>query len=77
LDSHAPPRCDAFFTDNAWADLMNDDRVAVKKDYGCRVFSATTREKLFKWLDEIKASMTPEHEDGLMWAYARYRKPQT
>jgi hypothetical protein len=56
---------------------MNDDRVAVKKDYGCRVFSATTREKLFKWLDEIKASMTPEHEDGLMWAYARYRKPQT
>ena len=70
------PYCDAFFTDKAMADLMNDDRVAVEKTYGCEVFSASTRETFFKWLDEIKASMPPEHADALKWAYARYRNPQ-
>jgi len=57
------------------ADLMNDDRVAVEKIYGCKVFSAASREEFFKWLSDLKASMTSEHADGLSWAFARYRKP--
>ena len=71
------PYCDAFFTDNAMANLMNNKRVAVEETYGCKVFSASSREELFKWLGEVKANMTPEHADGLRWAYGRYRKPQT
>jgi hypothetical protein len=69
------PYCDAFFTDKAMADLMNDDRVAVENLYGCKVFSAASREEFFKWLSDLRANMTPEHADGLSWAYARYRKP--
>jgi len=45
----------------------------LKENMGCKVFSASTREKLSEWLDEVNASMTPEHADGLKWAYPRYR----
>jgi hypothetical protein len=55
------PYCDAFFADKAMADLMNDDRVAVEKIYGCKVFSAASREEFFKWLSDLKANKTPEH----------------
>jgi hypothetical protein len=68
------PYCDAFFADNAMAELMNYYRVAVEKTYGCRVFCASTRNALLAWLNSIKTSMTPEHVDGLRWAYVRYRK---
>jgi hypothetical protein len=62
------PYCDAFFADKAMADLMNDDRVAVEKIYGCKVFSAARREEFFKWLSDLKANKTPEHADGLSLA---------
>jgi hypothetical protein len=59
------PYCDAFFADNAMAHLMNDGRVAVEKIYGCKVFSAGSREEFFRWLSDLKANKTPEYADGL------------
>jgi len=40
---------------------MNDDRVAVEKIYGCKVFSAASREEFFKWLSDLKANKIPEN----------------
>ena len=68
------PYCDGFFADKAMAELMKDKRVAVEETWGCRVFSAASKDALFAWLSEIQASMTPEHGKALGWAYARYRK---
>jgi len=76
--SHAStyaPYCDAFFADKAMADLMKDDCVAVEKNYGCKVFSAASRDEFFKWLTDLKANMTPEHAVDLRQEYTRYRKP--
>ena len=61
--------------DKAMADLMNDDRVAVERIYGCKAFSAASREEFFKWLSDLKTNMTAEHADGLNLAHSRYRKP--
>jgi len=32
-----------------------------QKIYGCKVFSAASREEFFKWLSDLKANKTPEH----------------
>jgi hypothetical protein len=69
-----PPYCDGFFADKAMAELMKSKRVAVEQTYGCKVFSAANKDALFSWLDDIQASMTPEHKEALRWAYARYRE---
>lgn len=67
------PYCDAYFTDKAMADLMNDERVAVERIYGCKVFSAASHEEFFKWLEGLKANMTHEHVERLSMTYAWYR----
>ena len=68
------PYCDAFFADNAMANIMKDKRVAVEKEWGCKVFSSSNRGQFSKWLGDLKASMTPQHLKDLAWAYPRYRK---
>ncbi len=67
------PYCDGFFADKAMAALMTSKRVAVEETYGCKVFSASSKDVLFGWLSDIKASMSPEHADALGWAYRKYR----
>ena len=67
------PYSDAFFTDKLMADLLRDKNVAAEKTFGCRVFSAAHWPEFFRWLDQIEASMTAEHSDGLGWAYPKYR----
>jgi hypothetical protein len=63
------PYCDAFFTDRFMADLLSDVNVAVERAFGCRVFSASKWSEFFGWLDDVEASMTAEHAEGLKWAY--------
>ena len=67
------PYCDAFFADNAMADLLNDPHVNVEQDFGCEIFSASKMSKFFSWLEKVRSSMTADHADGLGWAYAKYR----
>jgi len=63
------PYCDAYFTDNVMAKLMNSRRVRVEQDFGCKVFSAESKGDFLAWLKTLESSMTPEHADDLSWAY--------
>jgi hypothetical protein len=63
------PYCDAFFTDRAMADLLNDKNVGVEVTHGCSVFSASNWGSFFKWLDDLEAGMAEDHADGLRWMY--------
>jgi hypothetical protein len=67
------PYCDAFFADRAMANLLNDPLVNIEQDFGCKIFSASKMEEFFRWLDDVKSRMAPDHADGLMWAYPQYR----
>jgi hypothetical protein len=67
------PYCDAFFADRFMADLLNDPNVAVEQTFGCKIFSVARWPEFFRWLDNVKSSMTAEHLDGLSWAYPNYR----
>jgi hypothetical protein len=71
------PYCDAFFGDRFMADLLNDVNVAVEQAFGCKVFSSAKWPEFFGWLDSIEAGMTPDHADGLGWAYPKYRPKAT
>ena len=68
------PYCDAFFTDRFMADLLNDKHVNAEQTFGCKVFSVSRTADCFCWLEDVKSRMTPDHADGLRWAYAKYRK---
>ena len=70
------PYCDAYFTDRAMANLMEDKRVSVEATYGCKVFSSSklSLSQFKDWCDGLKASMTSQHAEDLTWAYQRYRK---
>lgn len=67
------PYCDALFTDNFMADLLNDKHVDVERTFGCKVFSVSSMKEFFSWLEGVKARMTGDHADGLAWVYSRYR----
>ena len=67
------PYCDAFFTDDFMAELMEHKLVSVSGTYGCKVFSTASMAEFFDWLAEVKSRMTPEHARDLGWAYKRYR----
>jgi hypothetical protein len=67
------PYCDAFFTDDFMARLMNDKCVSVEETFGCKVFSVPSMAQFFDWLDETKSRMTAAHAEDLGWAYPRYR----
>jgi len=66
------PYCNAYFADRLIADLLNDSNVAVNTTFGCKVFSAAKWPAFFAWLDNVESNMTPEHADGLTWAYPKY-----
>ncbi len=68
------PYCDAYFTDKAMANLMEDKRVAVEATYGCRVFSSSRMSQFREWCDRVEFSMTAQHAEDLTWAYKRYRE---
>jgi hypothetical protein len=67
------PYCDAFFTDRFMADLLNDKQVGAETTFGCKVFSGSRMADLFVWLEDVKSQMSPDHADGLTWAYPKYR----
>jgi len=67
------PYCDAFFTDRFMADLLNDSHVDAERSFGCKVFSVSKTAEFFGWLEDVKSRMTPDHADGLTWAYPKYR----
>lgn len=68
------PYCDAYFTDRAMANLMEDKRVGVEAMYGCKVFSSSKVSQFKDWCADLKSSMSPQHAEDLTWAYERYRK---
>lgn len=65
------PYCDAYFTDNAMADLMKDELVKVEADFGCKVFSVENKDSFLLWLEALESQMTPAHAEDLSWAYPR------
>jgi hypothetical protein len=65
------PYCDAYFTDNAMAKLMKDQRVSVEADFGCKVFSVDSKDDFVAWLEALESQMTPEHAKDLSWAYPK------
>jgi hypothetical protein len=71
------PYCNAFFTDRFMADLLNDRHVDAEQTFGCKVFSVSKTAEFFDWLDDVRSRMTPEHADGLTWAYPKYRAKGT
>jgi hypothetical protein len=67
------PYCDAYFADKWMAHLMEDSRVSVEKTFGCKVFSSSSIQQLYQWLDDLKATMRQQHKIDLAWAYPKYR----
>jgi len=67
------PYCNAFFTDDFMARLMNHRCVSAEKTFGCKVFSLASMTQFFDWLEETKSGMTAAHLDELGSAYPRYR----
>lgn len=63
------PYCDAFFMDNAMADLVCSPLVQLDKKFKTKVFCLNTRTDFLAWLDEVEAAMTPEHVAALETAY--------
>ena len=63
------PYCDAFFMDQAMAEIVRRPGVDLEQRYGTRVFSFSNLDDLVAWLDSLEAEMTSEHKEGLMVAY--------
>jgi hypothetical protein len=63
------PYCDAVFVDKRMAAIMLDPRVNLTKRYGTRVFSETNWKAFEAWLDSLDANLSPEHLEGLSYAY--------
>jgi hypothetical protein len=71
------PYCNAFFTDRFMADLLNDRHVDAEQTFGCKIFSVSRTADFFRWLEDVKSSVTADHADGLTWAYPKYRSNGT
>lgn len=63
------PYCDAFFMDKAMAEIAADRRLSLEQKYGVRVFSLNNLGQFFDWCDEVEASMSAEHREGIQDAY--------
>ena len=63
------PYCDAFVMDNAMASIVADPDIHLESRYGTKIFSLNNWEQLFIWLDDLEASMSQEHREGLIAAY--------
>lgn len=63
------PYCDAFFMDQAMADLVQQPTIRLEQRYGTRVFSLNNLDDFLAWLDDLEAGMTPDHIAGLRNAY--------
>jgi hypothetical protein len=63
------PYCDAFFMDNAMAELVKQPTVALEERYGTKVFSANNLNDFLVWLDELEADIDEEHLSSLKAAY--------
>jgi hypothetical protein len=51
------------------AKLMKDQCVGVELDFGCKVFSADTKDDFLAWLETLESRMTAQHANDLSWAY--------
>jgi len=67
------PYCDAFFMDQAMADLVCQPTVGLEQRCGTRVFSLHNLDEFMAWLDGLEAGITPEHFVGLKNAYPNPR----
>jgi hypothetical protein len=63
------PYCDGYFTDNAMAKLLKEQRVRVEQDFGCKVFSVDSKDDFLAWMETLESRMTAEHANDLSWAY--------
>ena len=63
------PFCDAIVLDQPMAELVNNPRVGLTRDYGTKVFSLNNWDGLFAWIDDVENEITPEHEQALEAAY--------
>lgn len=63
------PYCDAFFMDQAMADLVRQPTIKLEQRYGTRVFSLNNLDDFLAWLDDLEVGMTPDHIAGLRNAY--------
>ncbi|GAM98157.1 hypothetical protein U91I_01788 [alpha proteobacterium U9-1i] len=63
------PYCDAFFMDNAMAQMMRDPRIALEQRFGTKVFSISNWKQFLNWIEEVDGSLSPEHLRDLKIAY--------
>lgn len=63
------PYCDAFFMDQAMADLVRQPTVGLEQRYRTKVFSLNNLDAFLAWLDDLESSLTPIHSAGLRNAY--------
>ncbi|MFG6728536.1 hypothetical protein ACGY1D_13500 [Burkholderia pseudomallei] len=70
------PYVDAFVMDQPMAELVSHPGVRLAERYGTRVFSLNNWDELFAWFDELEATMTDEHREGLLDAYPYLRARQ-
>lgn len=63
------PYCDAFFMDQAMAEIVRHPRVNLEGRYGVRVFSLNNLAEFFAWIDALEANLSAEHKRGLAEAY--------
>lgn len=63
------PYCDAFFMDQAMADLVSQPTVGLEQRYGTRVFSLNNLDEFTAWVDDLERRMTADHIEGLKTAY--------
>ena len=65
------PYCDAFFMDNAMAELVKQPTVGLEERYGTKVFSANNLDEFLAWLDELEGHIDEEHLSAVKTAYPR------
>ncbi len=63
------PYCDAFFMDQAMADLVQQPGVGLEQRFGTQVYSLNNLDEFLAWLDSLEASMPSAHTQGLRTAY--------
>ena len=64
------PYVDAFVMDQAMAELVTKQTVALEQTYGVKVFSLNNWDDFLDWLDDTKLKgMTEDHKRGLAAAY--------
>jgi hypothetical protein len=65
------PYCDAMFIDQAMYDMLTDSRLTITQDYGTKIFSRSSWDKLIDFLASIEKGLSAEIRRAISWVYPK------